>query len=107
MLHSELPAYAITIFVGVSLTSLNTGLQLFLHNEIYRTIYNTSIFIGTIFVISLLASFWYIISEDIFYKEFSILFAFVGSTGLLYFLFLLFGTDRAKSILKDDFLPKI
>lgn len=106
MLLNELPAYAIIIFVGVSLTSLNVGLQLFQRNDIYRPVYLMSIFIGIVFVSSLLMSFWYIISEDFSFKIYAVLIAFMGSNGLLYFLFLLLGFDQSRAMLKEDFLPK-
>jgi len=106
MLLNELPAYGIIIFVGVSLTSLNVGLQLFQRNETHRAIYILSIFISIIFVISLLMALWYIISEVLSYKLWSLFFVYIGSHGLLYFLLLLLGFDQSRAVLKEDFLPK-
>lgn len=87
MLLNEIPVYGIIIYVGVSLTAINVALQLFLRNIIYEFIYCTSIIIGIAFMFSQILAFWYIFSENLFFKELSVLFGFLGSDANIFLIF--------------------
>lgn len=104
MLLNEIPVYGIIIYVGVSLTAINVALQLFLRNIIYEFIYCTSIIIGITFIFSQFLAFWYVFSGNLFFKELSVLFSFLGSTGLLFYLIFLW--IKKIELFKEDRLPK-
>lgn len=105
MLLNEMPAYGIIIYVGVSLTAINIGFQVFDRNNSLKYIYDVTIFMGILFIFALLFSFGYIFTEDLFFKELAVLIAFIGSSFLLLTAIALRSAGKVEP-LKEEYLPK-